>query len=89
MCLIVWNRETKICDISCPLSININKKVNRKLQNYNQLVWNLQVMYPDYKFQVVPIVAGPMGSVSKCLTNCFKMIRFSEKESKVLTPKSK
>ena len=46
-------------------------------------------MYPDSKFQVVPIVAGPMVSVSKCLTNCFKMIRFSEKESKVLIPKLK
>ena len=29
--LIIWNRETKICSIiefSCPLDININKKVN-------------------------------------------------------------
>ena len=44
-------------------------------------------MYPDYKFQVVPIVVGPMGSAPKCLTNYLKMIRFSEKESKVLIPK--
>ena len=28
-----------------------------------------------------------MGSVPKCLTNYFQMIGFSEKESKVLTPK--
>ena len=70
--LIVWNRETKICSIiefSCPLDININKKVNEKLENYVQLVRNLQIMYPDYKFQIASIVVGAMGSVPKCLTN--------------------
>ena len=41
-------------------------------------------MYPDYKFQIAPIVVGAMGSVPKCLTNYLKMIGFSEKESKVL-----
>ena len=44
-------------------------------------------MYPDYKFQVAPIVVGVMGSVPKCLTNYLKMIGFSEKESKFLRPK--
>ena len=45
-------------------------------------------MYPDYKFQVAPIVVGAIGSVEKCLTNYFQMIRFSEREStKVLIPK--
>ena len=88
--MIIWNRETKICSIiefSCPLDININKKVNEKLENYGQLVRNLQIMYPDYKFQVAPIAVGAMGSVPKCLTNYLKMIGFSEKESKVLIPK--
>ena len=41
-------------------------------------------MYPDYKFQVVPIVVRIMGSVPKSLTNYLQMIGFSEKESKVL-----
>ena len=48
--LIIWNRESKICGIiefSCPLDININKKVNEKLENYGHLVRNLQIMYPD------------------------------------------
>ena len=82
--LIIWNRETKICciiEFRCPQDININKKVNEKLENYGQLVQNLQIMYPNYKFQVAPIVVGPMGSVPKCETNYLKMIGFSEKES--------
>ena len=44
-------------------------------------------MYPDYKFQVAPIVVGAMGYVSKTLTNYLKMIGFNEKESKALIPK--
>ena len=85
--LIIWNRETKICSViefTCLLDININKKVKEKLENYGQLVGNLQIMYPDYKFQVVPIVVRIMGSVPKSLTNYLQMIGFSEKESKVL-----
>ena len=88
--LIIWNRKSKICSIiefSCPLDININKKTNEKLENYDPLVRNLQIMYPDYKFQVAPIVVGAMGYVSKTLTNYLKMIGFNEKESKALIPK--
>ena len=88
--LIIWNKEIKICSIiefSCTLDININKKVNKKLENYGQLVRNLQIMYPDYKFQVAPIAVGDTGSVPKCLTNYLQMIGLSEKVSKVLIPK--
>ena len=84
--LIIWNRETKICSIielSCHQDINI-KKLNEKLENYGQLVQNLQIMYPNYKFQVAPIVADAMSSVPKCVTNYLKMIGFIEKEFKVL-----
>ena len=33
---------------------------------------NLQVMYPGYKFEIAPIVAGAMGYVSKCLVTYLK-----------------
>ena len=83
--LIIWNREIKICSIiefGCTLDINIKRKVNKKLENYGQLVRNLQIMYPDYKSQVAPIAVGATGSVPKCLTNYLQMIGLSEKESK-------
>ena len=57
------------------------------MKSYGQFVRNLQIMYPDYKFQVAPIVVAGMGSVQKCLANYLQMIGFSEKESKVLIPK--
>ena len=44
-------------------------------------------MYPEYKFQVAPIVTGAIGYVPKSLTNYLKMIGFHENESKVLISK--
>ena len=64
----IWNQKAKICSIiefGFPLDININKKINKKLENYGPLVRNLQIMYPEYKFQVAPIVIGAI----RCLIN--------------------
>ena len=44
-------------------------------------------MYPEYKFQVAPIIIGAMGYVPKCLINNLKMIGLNEKEAKVLISK--
>ena len=85
--LIIWNQEAKICSIiefSCLLDISINRKVNEKLENYDPYVHNLQIMYPEYKFQVIPLVIVTMGYTPKCLISYLKMIRFHGNESEVL-----
>ena len=83
----IWEQEAKIRSIikvTCPLDININRKVNQKLENFSSLAHNLQIMYPEYKFQVALIVIGTIGYVPKCLINYVKIIEFNENESKVL-----
>ena len=68
---LIWDQEATTCSIiefSFPLDININRKVNKKLENYGPLVRNLRIMYPEYKFQVPP--------------NYLKMIEFNENEPK-------
>ena len=88
--LVIWNKETKLCSIiefSCPLDTNISRKVNEKLETYGPLVRNLQILYPDYKYEVAPIIIGAMGYVPKSLINYLKMIGFDERESKTLTRK--
>ena len=55
----LWDQEAKIystIEFSCQLDININRQVTKKLENYDPLVRNLQIMYPEYKNQVDPIV---------------------------------
>ena len=88
--LVIWNKESKLCSIiefSCPLDTNIGRKVNGKLETYGPLVRNLQILYPDYKCEVAPIIIGAMGYVPKSLINYLKMIGFDERESKTLTRK--
>ena len=85
----IQDQEPKIYsanEVSFPLDININWKVNEKLENYGPLVRNLQIIYPEYKLQVACIVIGTMGYVP-CLTTYLKMFGFNENESKVLISK--
>ena len=88
--LVIWNKETNLCSIiefSCSLDANIGRKINEKLETYGPLVRNLQILYPDYKYEVAPIIIGAMGYVPKSLINYLKMIGFDERESKILTRK--
>ena len=41
-------------------------------------------MYPEYKFQVIPLVIAAMGYTPKCWISYLKMIGFHENESEVL-----
>ena len=62
--LMIWDQEAKISSIiefSCPVPISFNKKVNEKLENYGQLLCNLQIMYIEYKFQVAPNLLVPIS----------------------------
>ena len=60
--IVAWTRQ-----ISCPADVNKTKKVEEKLNNYGPLIHNLQIMYPHYKFQMVPVVNGALCYVLKCL----------------------
>ena len=61
--LMIWDQEVKVCSIiefSCPLDININKKVNEKLENYGPLARNLQIMYLEYKLLLLLLAPWDM-----------------------------
>ena len=83
--LLVWNNNDKTCTIlefSCPSDINISNKVNDKLNIYGPLVRNMQIMYPEYKFQMVPIIVGALGYVPKSLKEYIEELGFSKNETK-------
>ena len=88
--IVIWNRKKKTCnivEISCPANTNISKKVEEKLNNYGPLVRNMQMMYPEYKFMVNPIIIGTLGNVPKCLYKNLSEHGFDPREIKKLTPK--
>ena len=64
--LIIWDNNLNICRIvefSCPSDINIEQKINEKMNNYAPLIRNMQIMYPKYKFVMVPIIVGALGYI--------------------------
>ena len=82
--LVIWNKDAKTCtviDFSCPSDVNVTKKVTEKIDNYGPLLRNLQMMYREYKFEMVPIIVGALGYVPTCLKSYIQQLGFDEKES--------
>lgn len=63
------------------------KKIKEKLDNYAALLRNLQLLYHDYKFEMVPIIIGALGYVPKDLKINLEKLNFNEKEVKAMTRK--
>ena len=88
--VVAWDRAGKICkiiEISCLADVNITKKVEEKLSNYGPLIRNLQIMYPHYKSQMVPIVIGALGYVPKCLEMYIHQLGFNKIKTEKLVRK--
>ena len=82
--LVIWNKTGKICTIIefSPAYINISKKIAEKTDNYGPLVRNLQIMYPQYRIYVRPIIVGVLGWVPKSLKDglqCLGIDSFTQK----------
>ena len=66
--IILWNRTHKQCfiiDICVGLDINIPKNIKQKEDNYLPLAASLKELYPLYTFEVIPLVLGATGLVTK------------------------
>ena len=84
--LVIWEKENKMCSIvefSCPADINITQKVNDKINVYGLLIGNLQIMYPQYKFNMIQIIVGALGYILKGLTSYLQDLGFDENEATV------
>ena len=83
--LLIWNNLFKtcsVCEISCPADVNVSKKIREKEDKYGPLMRMLQIMYPEYKFNFIPIVVGALGSVPKSLATNLQTLGFDNKESR-------
>ena len=68
--LIIWNNEVKTCQVvefSCPADINVFKKVSEKETMYGPLIHCMQLLYPDNKFEFIPIIVRALGSITTSL----------------------
>ena len=60
------NKKAYIIDISCPIDINVGKKEIEKISKYGALRVETERMW-GVKSQVVPVVVGGLGAVTRNL----------------------
>ena len=65
----------------------MTRKTNEKLQKYAPLLANLQMIYNDYKFEMIPIIIGAFGFVLNDLKTSLGNLNFDKKETKGLIRK--
>ena len=82
--IIVWDKKEKRCfivEISVPADININRKIKEKYDNYYPLVGELQRMYHEYQYKIIPIIVGALGLIPKELEKNINDIGFEDFET--------
>ena len=57
------NQTTTIIDIACPMDHNVKKKEMEKINNYNELAFELERLWKT-KTQIIPIVIGALGTIT-------------------------
>ena len=50
------------------------------MNTYGPLFKNLQILYPEYKFEMIPIIVGAIGYAPKCLTQYLSQLGFNNIE---------
>ena len=81
--LVLCDRDGKMCqaiEFSCTADINVLRKVEEKATAYGPLIRNLQRMYKDYHFKVLPVVDGALGFIPNGSTESLKEMKFSTTE---------
>ena len=68
--MIIWRSDTKDCkivDICVPLDTNVELRHTTKIDDYIPLVDQLQRIYPAFKYTVIPVIVGALGTIPKTL----------------------
>lgn len=81
--IVLWDLEQQRCliiDICVPMDVNVSREEKVKSDRYVLLASRLQRLYPRYTYEVVPIVVGSTGYISKKLPTYLKQCGFEKKK---------
>ena len=70
--IVLWDLEKKKCkiiDVCVPMDFNVIREEKEKCDKYFILASRLQRLYPHFTYEIIPIVIGSTGLVSKTLIN--------------------
>ena len=82
--IIIWDKENKHCkivDVSVPLNTNVKLREQMKRDYHIELIDQLQRIYPTYKYAVIPVMIGALGTVPKTLKENLIQIGISKEET--------
>lgn len=85
--IVVWKKKEKLCqviDISVPLDKNIDKKFQEKRNNYIPLISEMQRIYRDYKFEIIPVIIGALGTITNELKHSIANIDGISDKNKII-----
>ena len=68
-------------EFSCPSDVNISNNIQEKMNNNAPLLRNMQIIYPDYRLEMMPIIVGTLGFVQSCLFNYMTILGFERTEA--------
>ena len=74
----------KIVDICVPLDSNVHSQEKTKIDTYVPLAVGLTRLYPQYTYDIIPIVIGATGLVTDLLLKYLKVLINSDKEVRKL-----
>ena len=66
---------------------NIHRQEKEKVDRYTQLKVSLIRLYPQYTYEIIPIVLGATGLVTRSLTEYLKTLGFDKNAIKSLVTK--
>ena len=87
--IVVWKKNENKCfiiDICVPLDQNIHKQEKMKIDNYTLLTIGLYRLYPNYSYEVFPIILGATGLVTNSLVTYMSKL-FDKSVSLEIIPK--
>ena len=85
--IVLWKKKLSKCfimDVCVCLDVNIDKNIKLKEDHYLPLAAELKRLYPTYDFEVLPIVLGATGLVTKRIFDVFKTLDVKDVDGTIL-----
>ena len=84
--IVVVDKKEKSCqiiDIAAPGDLRVHTKEEEKIENYGDLKREVAVLWSLRRVEVIPVVVGALGAVTKRLENWIRRIGLKTKVSHI------
>ena len=85
--IVIWKKKELKCfiiDVCVCLDVNIDKNIKQKLDSYLPLAAELKRLYEQYTFEILPVVIGATGLVTKKTSDVFESLGIKNVEDTIL-----